>query len=363
MTLRSESLSRPATGPASAVSTAVALDLRERRYPPVRIALAVQTMAEAGLRSEELLQGCGLTEAELADPDTRVSSLQFFQLIRNASRLYPGTDGGLRIGQRFHVSCYGMVGYALLCSTSLREVFDTTVRYYRLGSGMLDITWHEAGQTAFWKFPQRHELLLPDLDSENYAFLLEFTITALANVVRDAMGSWCDPIALKLSCASQPHAQTLEEVLHCPVDYNQSANELHYPAEWLNRAPQLANPITAAQTSKACSQMLTEFRRQTGITRQVYNALVARPGRFPDVEEVAASLSMTSRTLRRKLEGEGTSFSELLDGIRHALALDYLNGSLMSLEDIAVALGFSESATFRRAFRRWTGKSPSSFRR
>lgn len=362
MTYRPASQPQVETDQSRATPAALALDLRERRYPPLRIALAIQTLVEAGLSPQDLLQGCGLTEGDLGDPDTRVSSLQFFQLIRNAARLYPSTDGGLRVGQRFHVSCYGMVGYALLCSASLREVFDTTVRYYRLGSGMLDITWQEKGPSAFWRFPQRHELALPDLDAESYAFLLEFTVTALANVFRDAMGPWCDPVALKLSCAPQPHAQQLEAFLRCPVHYRQPANELHYPAEWLNRAPQLANPITAAQTSQSCERMLAEFKRQTGITRQVYTALAARPGRFPDVEEVAASLSMTSRTLRRKLEAEGTSFTELLDSVRHALALDYLNGSRMNLEDIATALGFSESATFRRAFRRWTGKSPSSVR-
>lgn len=362
MTHRSASQPQPATARRTGNSAAVALDLRERRYPPLRIALAMQTMVEAGLSPDELLHGCGLAEVDLLNPDTRVSSLQFFQLIRNASRLYPFTDGGLQVGRRFHASCYGMVGYALLCSGSLREVFDTTVRYYRLGSGMLDITWHDVGPSAFWRFPQRHELPLPDLDPESYAFLLEFTVTALTNVVRDAMGPWCDPIALKLSCAPQPHAQQLEETLRCTIHYRQPANELHYPAEWLNRAPQLANAITAAQTSQACARMLSEFKRQIGITRQVYTALAATPGRFPDVEAVAASLSMTSRTLRRKLEVEGTSFTELLDGVRHALALDYLIGSRMNLEDIAAALGFSESATFRRAFRRWTGKSPSSFR-
>jgi AraC-like DNA-binding protein len=71
---------------------------------------------------------------------------------------------------------------------------------------------------------------------------------------------------------------------------------------------------------------------------------------------------MTSRTLRRKLETEGTSYTDLLDNVRHALAMDFLNTSVLSTDDIAAALGFSDSASFRRAFKRWTGKSPSAFR-
>ena len=78
---------------------------------------------------------------------------------------------------------------------------------------------------------------------------------------------------------------------------------------------------------------------------------------------IAASLCMTSRTLRRKLDAEGTSYSDLLTSVRKAFAIDYLSTTLLSIKDIAAALGFSEAAGFRHAFKRWTGKPPNEYRR
>ncbi|MGL4528094.1 MAG: helix-turn-helix transcriptional regulator, partial [Aestuariivirga sp.] len=113
---------------------------------------------------------------------------------------------------------------------------------------------------------------------------------------------------------------------------------------------------------KTCARMLEEFKWQLGVTRRVYDELTRTPGRFPEIEDVASALCMTSRTLRRKLEAEGTSYSELLDSVRRALATDYLKASVLDTEDIAAALGFCDGASFRRAYKRWTGSSPSQLR-
>lgn len=140
-------------------------------------------------------------------------------------------------------------------------------------------------------------------------------------------------------------------------------NVLSYPSAWLGRAPQLANAITAAQVSSHCARLLEECRWQAGITRRVYQELTRTPGRFPEIEAIAENLCMTSRTLRRKLESEGTSYSDLLTSVRKALAIDYLTTTLLSAEDVALTLGFSDAVSFRHAFKRWTGLTPNEYRR
>jgi len=142
------------------------------------------------------------------------------------------------------------------------------------------------------------------------------------------------------------------------VRFGEGVNQLHYPREWLDRSPHMANPITAAQMSQTCERLLEQIGWQTGLTRRVYEELTRTPGRHPSIESVASSLCMTSRTLRRRLGAEGTAFSELLARVRHALALDYLRATNLSVEDIADALGFSDASSFRHAFKRWSGESP-----
>ena len=132
---------------------------------------------------------------------------------------------------------------------------------------------------------------------------------------------------------------------------------------WLERAPQLANPIAAAQMSVTCAQMLGQLQRAQEMSHRVCEELTGTPGRFSDMEAIASSLGMTSRHLRRKLEAEGTSYQALLDGVRQSLARDYLNNSFLGVDDIAAALGFSDAPAFRHAFKRWTGTTPAEFRR
>ena len=143
-----------------------------------------------------------------------------------------------------------------------------------------------------------------------------------------------------------------------PVEFDQPVNELHYALAWLERTPQLANPITAAQMSRTLARLLQEQKWQSGLTRRVYDELTRTPGRFPEMEAIAAALCMTSRNLRRKLDAEGTSYSQLLDEVRRALAQDYLRTPTLGIDDIAAALGFGDAASFRRAYKRWTGRSP-----
>ena len=339
-----------------------AVELREKRYPPLRIALAIATLAGNGLDPGALLQGTGLSQRDLDDPDVRVSSLQLLSVARNAVAQGAPPNAGLRVGLSLHASSYGMLGYAMLCSATMRQAFDTMLRFFRLGSGMFIPERSDDTDCAVWAFANPAAAGLPDLTPPLYHFIIDMSMAALTNVVKDMMGPWCVPSRVRFTCAPPPYVDELARAFACQLEFDQPRNEVHYPADWLDRVPQLANPITASEVSKTCARLLDEFKWQSGATRRVYHELTRTPGSFPEIESVASSLCMTSRTLRRKLDAEGTSYSELLDSVRRALATDYLKTSPLDTEDIATALGFCDGASFRRAFKRWTGNSPSHVR-
>ncbi|MCA0240433.1 MAG: AraC family transcriptional regulator [Proteobacteria bacterium] len=343
--------------------TDAAIDLREKRYPPTKIAVLLEVLSEMGVPTASVLVQAGLDAQALGDAATLTSSLQFLAAAREAVRLYDGNDLGLLVGCRVHASCYGMYGYAMLCAESMERAFDTAVRYHRLSNGMMDIEWVQEGGTASWLFPGRDELPLPAVDDRLYRFLIDLQFGIHATVVKDVMGTWCVPARAQFREAEPPHAAALSAALECPIEFDQPRNALSYPAAWLSRAPQMANPITAAQVSGQCAKLVEQFRWQAGVTRRVYQELTRTPGRFPEIEVIAESLCMTSRTLRRRLEAEGTSYSDLLVSVRKALAIDYLSTTLLGIEDVAATVGFSDVVAFRHAFKRWTGKTPGEYRR
>ena len=104
------------------------------------------------------------------------------------------------------------------------------------------------------------------------------------------------------------------------------------------------------------------MQQNSGFASQVYDELTKRPGDFLTIEALAERLNMSERTLRRKLDLEGTSYSQILMRVRHALALDYLTATRLKIVDIASALSFSDVGSFRHAFKKWTGLSPNEYR-
>lgn len=123
-----------------------------------------------------------------------------------------------------------------------------------------------------------------------------------------------------------------------------------------------ANAVTHATISEMCEQHLAEATRRGGLAAHIHRLLLERPGGFPDVQSMAAALSMNARMLRRRLEVEGTSYRQILAEARRRLALDYLRTTDLTHEEIATRLGYSDAANFRHAFIRWTGRNPSDFR-
>jgi AraC-like DNA-binding protein len=112
-----------------------------------------------------------------------------------------------------------------------------------------------------------------------------------------------------------------------------------------------------------CQQLVVDLTHSGGVSSVVRRTLVEKmPWRFPTIERMADEMAMHARTLRRRLEAEGTTYRGLLTEVRKRLAIEYLRKTRMTTEEIASRLGYSDAANFRHAFSRWTGKTPHEYR-
>jgi AraC-like DNA-binding protein len=334
----------------------------ERRHPPSRLSALLSVVREWGMPLDAVLEGTGLHLEVVDNPSSLTSCAQFMRASRNAVRLCLRWDLGLHVGVRLRATSYGMYGYALLCSESLAHMWQRAIEYHPLSGGMLPLSWGVEGGHAVWHLPTRASFPWPEVDDRLYHFMTDLQMAAHLTIGKDVMGDWFLPECVQHAGPKPPHAQAIADALGCAIRFEQDRNALHFPASWLSRAPQMANPITAANVSQQCQRMLDGLRLQAGLTHSVYRCLTQTPGRFPDIEAVARQLCMSSRTLRRKLELEGVTFSELHTGVRKSLAMDYLGSTRMSTEDIADALGFCDPMSFAHAFKRWTGLTPRAYR-
>ena len=335
-------------------------DFEPRVYTPQRIAAVVDTLADDGIAPAQALDGSGIDEAVLRAPDTRVSYAQVATVFRNALALTCDPALALRAGARMHMTAYGIWGYALLSSRTFGEALEFAVKYRRVIGPMADMAYDRERDPGTCSF---EVLLSPDPRDALYRFALEFTYAAHLTLTRDLYGESFGFTVVRAVYPAPAHADAYSALFGCPVQFGQPGNVLQFDPAWSTRAPSMHDPITHAMASEMCQQFLAGLPHSGGIAAVVRRALVEQmPWRFPNIESMARELSLEQRTLRRRLEAQGTSYRQILAEVRLRLAIEYLRKTRMTTEEIASRLGYSDAANFRHAFARWTGKSPHCYR-
>jgi AraC-like DNA-binding protein len=333
----------------------------EKVHPAVKIAVVVDGLTAEGVSSAAALHGVGLSPHELQSPATLVSVTQVVIAYRNALRLSRDPNFAFQSGLRTHVASYGMYGFAILSSMDFRQTMHFAVRYHPLATPLVRLRFAEEGRRAIWTIDPRPH---PAVDARLYRFVVELQFGVLISLHRDVMGSSFHPMSLEVTFEpTRPDPRTqYETIFGCPITFRQPANRLLFEAAWLDEVPGFGNEVTYASVLALCDDLHDRLQNRVGVAGKVRGILLARLGRNMSLQDVAAHVGIPERTLRRKLREEGTSFREIVDQLRAEVAVKYLSDTQMTIDDIASALGFSETANFRQAFRRWKRASPRDYR-
>ena len=334
-------------------------NLLQHLYAPQRITAVVEVLAEDGIPASRALGGTSLKSSDLNDPNLRVSYQQVEMVFRNAIRLSRDPSIAFRAGERMHVMAYGMYGYAMLSTPTRAEVIDFVAKYSRILGVVAHIGFSRHEDTASHRL---EPLLSRDPASDIYRFMLEFVFATCQTLSCDLYGSSFRFSKLSAVYAAPPYAESYHRVFRCPIEFGQRQNALEFDATWIDRPAVCPDEITRAEAARACEQLLDHTEERDGIAADIRRRLVERPGQFPSIEAMAATLSMHPRTLRRRLEAQQRTYRQILSEVRLKLALGYLRHTQMTNDEISARLGYSDAANFRHAFLRWTGKSPSDFR-
>jgi AraC-like DNA-binding protein len=330
----------------------------EKIYPVVKIALAVDALKAEGVSPRDALAGIALSEAQLRSPTVRVSTDQVIQSYSNAIRLSRNPHFAFDLGLKFHVSTYGMYGFAILSSTNFRQTMAIAMKYHQLAAPLVGIEFTEqAGLAAWTMLPKSYSRI----DAALYQFIVQLQTGVHLSLHRDVMGPSFCPREIRFSFP-RPRDET-EDVFGCPVRYADAEDKLLFDATWLDGSPKFGNHVTHSEICGLCDNLLSELKLSAGWAGQIREIVLARLDQPASFELVAGQLKMSTRTLRRKLELEGTSFRGLVDELRAQVAIRYVRDTDLTVEDVAFRLGFSDAAAFRHAFRRWTDSSPQEFRR
>lgn len=329
-------------------------------YAPYKLYALLECAKQFGLTSSQVLHRLPFTAADFEEKSPHTTIKHYLTACENVVRLCDDPALPLQVGQSLHLSAYGLYGFALLCGPTVRSSFEFAVRYHRLATPLFTIDFEIEGDTFVWKFPDEHFVGYPQ---KLHSFLLFQQLSQHITHIRDITRANPKPIRVEVANIPPANAELFDQLFECPVQFGAMTTKIVYDMSVLDERPPMMNPISHATLRESCEALLGTLRQTEGVCGQVSRIIMETPAPFPSMEEVATKLSMTSRTLRRKLKAEKRTYSEILDEVRNVLAKKYIEANSFTVEDIADLLGFSDASNFRTSFKRWNGVNPSDYRK
>lgn len=320
------------------------------------IDLACQLLERRGVARDQALSGTGIAAADLVDPAHRIPLPQFARFARRARELTGDGAIGLELGMAMNIKTHGFLGYAALSSRTLADAIDLAVRYHRTRGTLLDLHFFVEGDTAVLQFDERVPLgdILP--------FAIDSLIASFYVIRTQLIAGPVPAGEVRLSYPEQAHHRRLRDVFGDTLHFGCAFNQVRFPASELGRTLDCVDPQLVRMAAARCEEELKKLHDERGLLGDVRRLVRDALAGDASLERIAGQLHLAPRTLRRRLDALGTSFHELVEQLRRGLAVEYLVTTTLSVDEIGARLGYSDPSNFGRAFRRWTGMSPTAYR-
>ena len=312
-------------------------------------------LQDEGLDVRSLFSHAGLDMSQLANPEMRYPTEKVSRLWDLAVQRSRNAMLGIAQPRCASVANFDVVGYAMMSCSDLRASLECLVRYVRVVSEAASLLLRaETDRYSIELTLFGGELAVPRQRSE-------FSLLTLLSFLRWISGRRITPLLVEFSYPEPAHPRLYQEAFHSPVRFNAAANRLVLSGPDLTVPLPTHHPALARCHAQYADQCLARLDSHC-ISRKV-GELIAQKlhGCEPRREEIARLLCLGDRTLRRRLEDEGTTFQKILDDTRRDLAQHYLALQRYSAGEIAYMLGFTDQGTLFRASRRWFGVSPKQY--
>jgi AraC-like DNA-binding protein len=308
-----------------------------------------------GLDVPALFAAAGLDAAALRDPDARFDNAAVNRLWRQATVRSGDPALGLAQAELAKPTNFDIVGYTVLSCPSLRVGLQRLGRYLDIASAAYSMCI-EAGRDTYRFVAQPRQWLEAPRARIDYAF------STFVSLCRWAVGRRIEPLVVEFPYAAPADLAPYRGVVSGDLLFGAATPALVFARADLELPLQMANSqlhdmherLAAEKLARLAQPQLTR-RVRSEIARRLIDSDISCPA-------IAAVLRMSERTLRRRLQDEGTSYQDTVDLTRRELAQRYLRDAQLSLAHVAFLLGFSDQSNFFRACRRWFAASPTQVR-
>jgi AraC-like DNA-binding protein len=317
------------------------------------VGTVIRALEARGITMARILDTCGVDHIPGNDPLSRVPLSSVRRLLTAAVELTGDPYFGLYAANFLHAPNFHALGYALIASGSVREFCERLARYFRLLTATSRPRLVEQDRVARLEF----------VDVANPPHLSQDIIGLfLVNLIRELSDNRIGPVEVCLNRPSPPDDGIRHRrAFGCPVAFGAKHSHFTFDARTMDVPLSGGSRELAEHNERIIVDYLVKLDRNDIRTRVHALLLKQLPSGSVSKKDVARGLFMSPRTLQIKLSKSNTTFQDVVNETRHALACGYIDNSGMSITEIAYLLGFSDTSNFSRAFRRWTGQSPRAY--
>ncbi|MEO0400039.1 MAG: AraC family transcriptional regulator ligand-binding domain-containing protein [Pseudomonadota bacterium] len=318
----------------------------------------VVSQASPGVETRDLVEGLGLAPDGPIDPAQMVSSLDYYDFFAAlADRDPDGLILPLRIGAAMRSDEYGAFGLAWKSAPNLRGSYVRSERYGHVLGSAETYTLEEAADGFFFSLEKagdgRTGMLLSN----------EASLSAVETISREVSTAKFAPLAVYFKHAPRGDRAVYENHFGCPVHFESGRDALLVSAETIDAPNKLGDETIANFFDRHLEQEMASRGAEAGLEQQVRRAVANMLSEgVPTLSVVASEVGVSARTLQRRLSSQGHSFQSVVDLARQDLAHRLLRETEYSLAEVAFLTGFAEQSSFTRAFKRWAGQTPRSYR-
>ena len=306
--------------------------------------------------ADALFRQAGFDSAQMSEPRMRYPKEAFHILWAEVVRVTGSDCIGIEAGRLYSPLDLSALGVSFLSSMTLMEGLQRLHRYESIVNSDLTFSIKEM---------QDRVDVLSDAEFKYKAVARihqDIRLSVIVDLCRKGLGSALNPIEVAFAYPEPEDTSEYAAVFCCPLAFSQPTPRISFSIEDTQRAFLTSNRELAFGNDQILDGMLSELK-DSSLSSQVKRVIVeCLPSGTPTEKDIVERLFMSSRTLQRKLSDEGTNFRTLLLEARRALAEQYISDKNMPLAEISYMLGFADQSSFFRAFKKWTGDSPSQFR-
>ena len=309
-----------------------------------------------GLEPIPVFEEAGLDPAKWNEPGSRYDDAKLDVAWERAIELSGDPCIGLRAANYFNPASLQALGFAWLASDSLYDALSRLVRYTRAFATGMELELTLAGEECCLRIGQESQRRKVENEIHD-AFW-----AGLINLCRISLTDSFSPSRLSRCRPEPPCVADFYALFRAPIQFGADMDAMYFHRDEVESRLPTSNHVLARTNDKIVTEYLARLDESSFPDKIKARLVEILPSGEMDLELLAREFNLSLRTLQRHLAKAGTSYSELLDEARRVLALRYIGEDRLSIKETTFILGFSEPANFTRAFRRWTGLSPTQYR-